>query len=271
MADSECKNGNSSISGIECDERNAEPVQFGSSDSNTGAKQFINNTQLCDAQSALNVSDISLTNQNKYGDETNTEAELLHGDVNEHNGTDPNAEVGCVKGEILITNMPLEEEAGKETDCQTVSQIKHFDTTLRAEEKQRTEAAPQETTSAETDQEINYSLQEYKFENSSQITSAWKEFKKKEDICMKGCKWYVYIKLEVIFFYHEGSTMLKSLPYVLRKAFVNGKIRNNSTEFVCVTQTDVICNLICCITLVHVNMLIFFTNKIICFILSPCQ
>jgi hypothetical protein len=191
MADSEYNDENLRISAIECDERNAEPVRFGSSDSNTGAEQFISNTQLCDAQIALNVSDISLTNQNKYGDERNTGTELLHGDINEHNGTDPNAEVGCVKGEILITNMHLEEEADKETDYQTVPQIKHFDTALRAEEKQHTEAAPQETCSAETDQEINYSLQQYKFENSSQITSAWKEFKKKEDICMKGCKWYV--------------------------------------------------------------------------------
>jgi hypothetical protein len=194
MADPECNDENSSISAIQCDERNAEPVKLEPSDSSTAAEQFVSNTQLCDVQITLNVSHISLTNQNKYGDETNTGTELLHGNVNERNGTDPNAEVRCVQGEILITNMSLEEETDKETDCQAVSQIRYFDTTLRDEERQHTEAALQETTSAETG-EINYSLQEYKFENSSQITSAWKEFKKKEDICMKGCKWYVYVKL----------------------------------------------------------------------------
>jgi hypothetical protein len=195
MADSEFNDENSCISAIQCDERSAEPVQLGSSDPNIGIEQLVSSTQMCDVQITLNVGDISLMNQNKNGDETNTGAELLHGNGNEHNETDSNAEVKCDQGEILITNMPLEEEADKEADSQTMSQIKHFDTTSRTEEKQCAEAAPQETTSAKIDQEITYSLQEYKFENSSQITSAWKEFKKKEDICMKGCKWLVYVEL----------------------------------------------------------------------------
>lgn len=192
MADPEFNEENSCICAIQCDERSAEPIQLESSDSNTGAEKMVSSTQACDVQITLNVSDISLTNQNKHGDETNTRSELLHGNGNgngnEHNEIDSNAEVKCVQGEILITNMPIE-EGDKETDPQTVGQTKHSDATSRTEEKQCAEATLQETTSAEIDQEVTYSLQEYKFENSIQITSAWKEFKKKEDICMKGCKW----------------------------------------------------------------------------------
>jgi hypothetical protein len=194
MADPEFNDENSSINAIHCDERNVEPIQLETSASNIGAEQLVSSTEMCDVQTALNVDDISLTNQKKYDDRTNIRAELLHGSINEHNGTDPNTEVSCVKGEIHITNMHIE-EADTEKYSHAVSQIKHFDTTLRAEEKQCTEAAPQETTSTEIDQEITYSLQEYKFENSIQITSTWKEFKKKENICMKGCKWYVCVKL----------------------------------------------------------------------------
>lgn len=182
MAELEFNDENSCISATQCDERSAEPVQL-------GVEQLVSSTQMCDVQTTLNVGDVILTNQNKHGDETNARAELLHGNGNEHNETDSNVEVKCAQEEILITDMPIEEEADKETDCQTMGQTKHSDTTLRAEGKQCVEATPQETTSAEIDQDITYSLQEYKFENSIQITSAWKEFKKKEDICMKGCKW----------------------------------------------------------------------------------
>lgn len=186
MADPEFNEENSCISAMQCDERSAERIQLEPSDSNIGADQMVSNTRMYDVQITLNVSDSSLTNQNKHGDETNTRSELLHENGNEHNEIGSNAEIKCVQGEILETNMPIEEG---DKDSQTVGQTKHSDTTSRTKEKQCAEATPQETTSAEIDQEITYSLQEYKFENSIQITSAWKEFKKKEDICMKGCKW----------------------------------------------------------------------------------
>lgn len=177
---------NSCNSAMQCDERSAEPIQLESSD--IGTEQLVSSIQMYDVQMTLNVSGSSLTNQNKHGDETSTRSELLHGNGNEHNEIDSNTEVKCVQGEILITNMPIE-EGDKDTDSQTMGQTKHSDTTSRTKEKQCVEATLQETTSAEIDQEITYSLQEYKFENSIQITSAWKEFRKKEDICMKGCKW----------------------------------------------------------------------------------
>jgi hypothetical protein len=189
MASLEFNEENSCISAIHCDERSAKRVQLGSSDSKIGVEQLVSSTQMCDVQTTLNVGDIILTNQNKHGDETNMKAEVLHGNHIEHNEIDSNAEVNCAQEEILITDMPIEEEADRETDSQTMAQTKHSDTTLRSEEKQCAETTPQETTSAEIDQESTYSLQEYKFGNSIQITSAWKEFRKKEDICMKGCKW----------------------------------------------------------------------------------
>jgi hypothetical protein len=188
MTDPEFNDENSCINAVQCDERRAEPIQLESSDSNIGAGQIVSSTQMYNVQITSNASDISLMNENTHGDETNMRSELLHGNGNEHTEIHSNAEVECVQGEILITNKPTE-EGDNETDCQTVGQTKHSDTTPRAKDKQCAEATPQETTSAEIDQEITYSLPEYKFENSIQITSAWKEFKKKEDICMRGCKW----------------------------------------------------------------------------------
>ncbi|XP_021939349.1 telomerase Cajal body protein 1 isoform X2 [Zootermopsis nevadensis] len=125
--------------------------------------------------------DVSLTKQGEEGNETKRGAELLHGNDHEYNDMNSDMEVKCNQGEIFVTNT-LIEKADSVVDSHTVSHLKHIDNISSAEE------APQEIISAASDLQ-SYSLQEYKFENSSQITRAWREFNKKEDICMKGCKW----------------------------------------------------------------------------------
>jgi hypothetical protein len=260
MADPEFNIDNSCISAIQCSERSAEPIQLESSD--IGAEQIVSSTQMYDVQTTLNVSDISLTNQNKLGDETNTRSELLHGNGNEHTEIDSNAEVKCVQGEILIINIPT--EGDKKADSQTVGQTKHSDTTPRAKEKQCAETTSQETTSAEIEQEITYSLQEYKFENSIQITSAWNEFKKKEDICMRGCKWYVYLKLQVVLFCVESVCYVEfTVPCSQKSIYKWTDSTQQHSDCVFVTLTDVIHSLIYCIALVQFNMLILIMSEVI--------
>jgi hypothetical protein len=185
MADPEFDYGNPCISAIHFDEPSIVPVPLASFDPNTRTEQCY--IPMGDVQMILS-GDVSLTKQGEDGNETNTRIELLHGNDHEHNDMNSNTEVKCDEGEIFVTSMLVEEKADNEIDSHTVYQLKHIDTISSAEGKQCAEEAPQERISAATDPQ-SYSLHEYKFENSSQITGAWREFKKREDICMKGCKW----------------------------------------------------------------------------------
>ncbi|KAJ9591397.1 hypothetical protein L9F63_002003 [Diploptera punctata] len=46
-----------------------------------------------------------------------------------------------------------------------------------------------ETLQENTDMRISYTSLQYNFENACQITGAWKEFRNKDNMFMKGCKW----------------------------------------------------------------------------------
>lgn len=178
MAESESDYGNACIGAIHSDEPSIVPIPLASSDPNKRTEEIC--IQESDVQMILSA-DVSLTKQGEEGNETKRGAELLHGNDHEYNDMNSDMEVKCNQGEIFVTNT-LIEKADSVVDSHTVSHLKHIDNISSAEE------APQEIISAATDLQ-SYSLQEYKFENSSQITRAWREFNKKEDICMKGCKW----------------------------------------------------------------------------------
>jgi hypothetical protein len=185
MADPEFDHDRSSISVVNRDEPSSVPVPLASFDPNTRTEQSC--TQICDVRMILS-GDVSLTKQGEDGNEANTRTEPLHGNDHEHNDMNSNTEVKCDEGETFVTSMLVEGKVDNEIDSDTVSQLKHIDTISSAEEKQCSEETPQGSISAVTEPP-SYSLHEYKFENSSQITGAWKEFTKKADICMKGCKW----------------------------------------------------------------------------------
>jgi hypothetical protein len=181
MADYEFNYGNPCIGAMQSDKRRTVTVPVAASvDPNTGTEQ--SNIQ------TLTISNTSLTKQSEYSNDKETRTELEHGNDHEYNGMTSNAGVNSDQEEILITTVSIDEKADKQSDCHTLSQFEH-DTTSNTEEKEYAEGTLQEHISVVTDRQINYSLHEYKFENSSQITRAWNEFVKKKDICMKGCKW----------------------------------------------------------------------------------
>lgn len=184
MADPEFEYGNPCSSAVHSDEPRTMPVPSASFDPNTRSDQSC--IQVGDVQMVLSGG-VSLTKRGEDCNGTNTRTQLLHENDHEHIVMHSNTEVKCDQGEIFVTSNLVEEKADNEIDSCTVSQLKHTDTNSTVEGKQCAEDATQESIFAASDQ--HYVLHEYKFENSSQITRAWREFKKKEDICMKGCKW----------------------------------------------------------------------------------
>ena len=137
---------------------------------------------MCDNEMTLNLSDISLTKEREVASTTDTTAEHLQVQDHEHNTVNLNTEVTFAQEDFPTGSVPIAETTDKDADSHTVTQFKDTDVTTAEE-------AAQESMSAATDLQTTYTVQEYKFKNSSQITSACKEFQKKEDICMRGCKW----------------------------------------------------------------------------------
>jgi hypothetical protein len=180
MVEPECKDGNSGISAIPCEELGTPPVQLALSEPITVTEQ--RSIHVCDNEMTLNLSDISLTKEHEVGNQKDMSAKCLHGNDHEHNELNLNAEKKPAEEAIATGSVPTPETTDRDDDSHTVTQFKHIDTT-------GAEEAAHESISTATDPQTTYSVQEYKFENSSEITSAWKEFQKKEDTCMKGCKW----------------------------------------------------------------------------------
>ena len=136
---------------------------------------------MCDNENTLNLSDNSLTKEHEICNETDMMAKHLHGNDHEHE-LNLYAEVKPAPEEIATGSVPRADATDKDADCHAVTQFKDIDATAA-------EDAAHESICTATDPQTIYSVQEYNFENSSEITSAWKEFQKKEDICMRGCKW----------------------------------------------------------------------------------
>lgn len=180
MVESECSDGKWDISAIPCEELGSPPVQLALADPITGTEQ--SSIHMCDKENTLNLSDTSLTKENEICNETDTTAKRLPGNDHEHNELNVNAEVKPAPEEIPTGSVPIAGTTDKDADSHTVTQFKDTDTTAA-------EDTAHESICTATDPRTTYSVQEYKFENSSEITSAWKEFQKKEDICMRGCKW----------------------------------------------------------------------------------
>lgn len=180
MVEPECSDGKCDISDIPCEELGSPTVQLALSDPITGTEQ--NSIHMCYNENTLNLSDTSLTKEHEICNETDTTAKCLHGNDHEHNELNLNAEVKPAPEEIPTGIVPIAEMTGKDADSHTVTQFTDTDT-------KAAEDAAHESICTASDQQTTYSVQEYKFENSSEITSAWKEFQKKEDICMRGCKW----------------------------------------------------------------------------------
>jgi len=180
MVESECSNGKWDISAIPCEELSSPPIQLALSDPITGTEQ--SSIHICDNEDTLNLSDTSLTKEHEICNETDTTAKRLHGNDHEYNELNLNAEVNPAPEEIPTGSVPIAGMTDKDADSHTATQFKDTDTTAA-------EDAARESICTATDPQTTYSVQEYKFENSSEITNAWKEFQKKEDICMRGCKW----------------------------------------------------------------------------------
>lgn len=180
MVEPECSDGKWEISAMLCDELGSPPVQLALSDPITGTEQ--NSIHMCDNENTLNLSETLLTKDHEICNETDTTAKRLHGNDREHNELNLNAEVKHAPEEIPTGSVPIAETIDKDADSHTVTHFKDTDTTTA-------EDTAHESICTATDPQTTYSVQEYKFENSSEITSAWKEFQKKEDICMRGCKW----------------------------------------------------------------------------------
>jgi len=180
MVEPECSDGKWDISAIPCEELGSPPVQLALSDPITGTEQ--RSIHMCDNENTLNLSDTSLTKEHEICTETDTRAKCQHGGDQEHNELNLNAEVKPAPEEIPTGSVPIEETTDKDADSHTVTQFKDTDTTAA-------EDATHESICTAIDPQTTYSVQEYKFENSCEITSAWKEFQKREDICMRGCKW----------------------------------------------------------------------------------
>jgi hypothetical protein len=180
MAEPKRNDGNSGISAIPCEELDTPAVQLALSGHTTANEQSSMHT--CCNEVTLNFTDISLTKEHEVGSETDTLAERLHGNDHEHNELNLNAELKPSQEEIPTGSVPIAETTDKDEDSHNVTQFKHTDNT-------GSEEATHESISIATDPQSTYSVQEYKFQNSSEITSVWKEFQKKEDVCMKGCKW----------------------------------------------------------------------------------
>lgn len=180
MVEPECSDENWNTGAIPCEELGTSPVQLALSDPITGTEH--SSIHMCDNENTLNLSDISLTKEHLVCNETYTTAKRLHGNDHEHNELNLNAEVKPAQEEIPTGSVPIAETTDKDAVSHTVTQFKHTNTTTA-------EDTAHESIFTATDTQTTYSLQEYKFENSSEITSAWKEFQKKEDICMRGCKW----------------------------------------------------------------------------------
>lgn len=186
MVEPECSDGNLDISAIPCEEIGPPPVQLPLSDLIIGAEP--SSIHMCGNENTLNLSDISLKKELEVCNETDTTAKCLHGNDHEHNEMNLNAEVKPVQEEILTGGVPIAEMTDKDTDSHIVTQFKHTDTTT-VEDTVHADSHTHESICTASGPQTTYSVQQYKFENSSEITSAWKEFQKKEDICMRGCKW----------------------------------------------------------------------------------
>jgi hypothetical protein len=186
MVEPECSDGNLDISAIPREEIGSPPVQVPLSDLITGTEQ--SSIHMCGNENALNLSDITLKKEHEICNETDTTAKRLHGNDHEHNEINLNAEVKPVEEEIPVGTVPMTEMTDKDADSNIVTQFKHTDTTT-AEDTVHTDSHTCESVCTASDPQTTYSVQQYKFENSSEITCAWKEFQKKEDMCMRGCKW----------------------------------------------------------------------------------